>query len=207
MPNWCDNTINISGPNEVIKKLVEFVGRPLTKTYEDKTERIEEPIFSLENIKPSTHDLGEAPLFPSSGPDDWYHNNINSWGTKWDVMGEGVGFHVEDGAVYYGFSSAWSPVSPVIRRLAEIFPEVEIEYKYYETGCDFWGIEIYKNGELKSEDGGSLDHSAWEALGVDCYQCEQYGEDPEEYGEYLYEDCPPYEEWKAKQPKEEVATA
>lgn len=207
MPNWCDNTVKITGPDDVIKRLVEFVGRPLTKTYEGKTETIEEPIFSLENIKPSTHDLGATTLFPSSGPDDWYHNNINSWGTKWDVMGEGVGFHVEEGFVSYGFSSAWSPPSPVIERLAQIFPEVSIEFSYHEGGCDFWGIETYKNGELVSEEGGELSHSAWERLEIDCWNCEQYEEDPEEYGEYLYTDCPAYEEWKAKQPKEEVATA
>jgi hypothetical protein len=26
---------------------------------------------------------------------------------------------------------------------------------------------------------------------MDCYNCEQYEEDPDEYEEYLYDDCPP----------------
>ena len=190
MPNWCDNTISISGNATSIKNLKEFVGRPLV----DGDERVEEPIYSLANIMPSTPDatpmLGE--MSKSAGHEDWYHNNINSWGTKWDVAGNAYMNYVEGGEfVSYSFDSAWSPPTPTTQALSEIFPELSIEHKYYESGCDFWGIETYKAGEMISEEGGELDHSAWERLGMDCYNCEQYAEDPEEYEEYLYDDCPP----------------
>jgi hypothetical protein len=96
-----------------------------------------------------------------------------------------------DEFISFWFDSAWSPPSPTSQALSEIFPELTIEHKYYESGCDFWGIETYKAGELVSEEGGELNHTAWTRLGVECYNCEQYGEDPEEYEEYLYSDCPP----------------
>lgn len=208
MPNWCDNTLTITGPEETIKKLEEFVGRPIT----EGEEKIDEPIFSLANIKPSTHDIDpKYALFPSSGPEDWWNNNVNSWGTKWDVLGEGVYKSRDEGKVGYSFQSAWSPPTPVIERLAEIFPEVKIDFRYMETGCDFWGIEIYENGELVSEEGGSLSHKAFEKMEYDCYQCESYyenGED-EEYFDYLFSDCPPKKERRKQKraKKKETASA
>lgn len=200
MPNWCSNSLEITGPVEAVKNLEAFVGRPLT----EGEQTIQEPIFSLANIKPSTPDIDpKHALFPSKGEDDWWHNNVNSWGTKWDVYGEGVGKSSGDGYVNYSFDSAWSPPTPVIERLAQIFPEVSIKFSYYETGCDFWGIENYANGELVSEVGGEMSHKAYETLGMDCWNCEMYDEDPEENGEYLYDDCPEKEAWDKRQAEAE----
>jgi len=186
MPNWCDNTISISGDPVSIKNLKEFVGRPVVQDGEE----IKEPIYSLANIMPSTPDappmLGE--MSKSAGQDDWYHNNINSWGTKWDVYGnvQMNDYKEGDGFISFWFDSAWSPPTPTTQRLSEIFPDLEIEHKYYESGCDFWGIETYKAGELFSEEGGELNHSAWvNSLGVDCWNCND-NDDPE----YWYSDCP-----------------
>ena len=198
MPNWCDNTVSISGPDDVIKRLDEFVGRPLVS----HDEKVDEPIFSLANIKPSTPDLDpKYSLFPTTGADDWWNNNVNSWGTKWDVFGEGVNRHMEEGHVSYSFQSAWAPPTPVIERLAEIFPEVEIEFKYMETGMDFWGVETYKNGELLGEQSGSISHEAYEIMEYECWACQSYEEEgeSEEYFEYLHEDCPPKVERLAKE--------
>lgn len=188
MPNWCDNTVSITGTEEVIKRLEEFVGRPL----DSHDEKVDEPIFALANIKPSTPDLDpKYAMFPTKGEDDWWSNNVNSWGTKWDVFGEGVYKSRDEGKVSYSFQSAWSPPTPVIERLSEIFPEVRIEFSYYETGMDFWGIEIYENGELVSEESGELSHKALtEKLKMDCWQCEEYGDSPDDWDDYLYSDCP-----------------
>jgi hypothetical protein len=187
MPNWCENTISISGDADSIKKLKEFVGRPLNVDGEE----VKEPLYSLANIMPSTPDaepiLGEASK--STGHDDWYHNNINTWGTKWDVFGNVYMNNYKEGDEFisYSFDSAWSPPSPTTERLSETFPELTIEHKYSEPGCDFWGIEIYKAGEMISEEGGELDHSAWvDSLGTDCWNCTD-NDDPECW----YSDCPP----------------
>jgi hypothetical protein len=187
MPNWCENTISISGNADSIKKLKEFVGRPLNVDGEE----VKEPLYSLANIMPSTPDappiLGEASK--STGHEDWYHNNINTWGTKWDVFGNVYMNNYKEGDEFisYSFDSAWSPPSPTTERLSETFPELTIEHKYSEPGCDFWGIEIYKAGEMISEEGGELNHSAWvDSLGTDCWNCTD-NDDPDCW----YSDCPP----------------
>jgi hypothetical protein len=203
MPNWCDNTISISGNATSIKNLKEFVGRPLILDGEE----VKEPIYSLANIMPSTPDspplLGE--MSKSTGHDDWYHNNINSWGTKWDVCGNVYMSNYKEGdeSIGYSFDSAWSPPTPTTQALSEIFPELTIEHKYYESGCDFWGIEIYKAGEMISEEGGELDHSAWvDKLGQDCWNCNE-NDDPE----YWYSDCPSAIEAEKKKKKKKKVSA
>ena len=187
MPNWCDNTLNISGDQETLKNLKEFVGRPLKR---EGDETIEKPIFSLYNITAPTKDseprIGEA--FKSQGDDDWYHNQINSWGTKWDVAGENIFTSEKEGFLSYSFDSAWSPPDLAIARLAEIFPTLSIEHVYNEPGMCFWGIMTYKNGELFEEDGGELDHACWERMGQVCPCVEE----PEECS--YYTDCPNYKE-------------
>ena len=203
MPNWCDNTISISGNATSIKNLKEFVGRPL----KNGDEKIEQPIYSLANIMPSTPDatpmLGE--MSKSTGHEDWYHNNINSWGTKWDVAGNVYMSDYKEGdeSIGYSFDSAWSPPTPTTQALSEIFPELTIEHKYYETGCDFWGIETYKAGEMISEEGGEMSHSAWvESLGMDCWNCNE-NDDPE----YWYSDCPSAIEAEKKKKKKKKVSA
>jgi len=82
-----------------------------------------------------------------------------------------------------------------------------------ETGMDFWGVEIYENGELVSEEGGSINHKAYEVMEYDgCYACQSYEEEgeSEEYFEYLHDDCPPKVERlakKKKRKKKETASA
>lgn len=190
MPNWCSNTITISGDDKTVKDLKAFVGRPIKRTVGDTVEEMANPIFSLYNITAPTKDAEPLMgLTKSSGDDDWYHNQINTWGTKWDVAGEdSVYFSESEGSISYSFDSAWSPPDGAISRLAEIFPTLCIEHKYNETGMCFWGIVIYQNGELFSEDGGEIDHACWAEMGEEC-PCV---EDPEECS--YYSDCPNYKE-------------
>ena len=187
MPNWCENTINISGDQETLMNLKKFVGRPLKREGDDP---IENPIFSLYNITAPTKDseprIGEA--FKSQGDDDWYHNQINSWGTKWDVAGENVYMSESEGSLSYSFDSAWSPPDLAIAKLAEVFPTLSIEHVYNEGGMCFWGIMTYKDGELLEEDGGELDHACWEKMGQQCPCVEE----PDECS--YYSDCPNYKE-------------
>jgi hypothetical protein len=188
MPNWCSNTIDISGDQETLKNLKEFVGRPIKRTIEGSVEEMANPIFSLYNITAPTSDAKGSGMFPSKGDDDWWSNQVNTWGTKWDVAGEDVYFSESDGSLSYSFSSAWSPPEGAIAKLAEIFPTVSIVHTFDETGMCFWGIMTYMHGELVNEEGGDIDHACWEKMGQECGCVE----DPEESS--YYSDCPNYKE-------------
>jgi len=73
---------------------------------------------------------------------DCYEWCIEYWGTKsvaWDI-------HINNNSIY--FDTAWTPCTPVIQKLAELYPGLEIEHSYFEPGVALAGVDTYKNGEL-----------------------------------------------------------
>jgi len=77
---------------------------------------------------------------------DWYEWSIKKWGTKWEAWDVTV---ANDTVT---FTTAWSPCSPVIEKIAGLFPKVQLVYQYFEPGAILAGKEIYINGKcLKAE--------------------------------------------------------
>lgn len=63
----------------------------------------------------------------------WYEWCYDNWGTKWNAC------DVYWGEYEVSFSTAWSPVTDLVKKLAEKFPSVEMEY--------YWDAEVGKSGE------------------------------------------------------------
>ncbi|MBU2753080.1 hypothetical protein HER14_19645 [Acidithiobacillus thiooxidans] len=85
------------------------------------------------------------------GARSWYDWSIDNWGTKWGAYyGEYETTHSEAGTskLDIHFCTAWSPASPVISALSEMYPDVEIEHHFLDEGGDFACTEIYANGQL-----------------------------------------------------------
>jgi len=76
-----------------------------------------------------------------NGCGDWYEWAIENWGTKW----EACEVEIIDNVIC--FDTAWTPSTPVIERLAELFPKVALLYKYFEPGVSLAGSERYEDGE------------------------------------------------------------
>lgn len=93
----------------------------------------------------------EFPIKLDNGDElDWYWWRVNNWGTKWD------GFDYDniiktDHDLYITGCTAWSPCEPTIKRISEIYPEVNIQLEYDEPGCAFCGRVEYEEGNLISE--------------------------------------------------------
>ena len=114
MPNWCTNTLTITGNKNSISDL--WV-----------TASLKEGL--LEAIKP----IGE-----------WeYGNAVEAWGTKWDVSLEGLEYtdHGDGTASIEGwFDSAWSPPIEAFNTLAGDLNSCYIQLKYFEPGMGFVGV-------------------------------------------------------------------
>lgn len=126
MPNWCDNTLTITGNTETLVELKDVI--------ESNDNGL------LEAIKP----IGE-----------WeYDTAVESWGTKWDVSTEGLEFKDNgDGTstIQGWFSSAWSPPLEAFNSLASDWDSCYIELKYFEPGCDFIGVWDSEGGDAYYE--------------------------------------------------------
>ena len=77
---------------------------------------------------------------PQEQEDNWYHWNLDNWGTKWGCYEQDV-----DGDQLH-FTTAWSRISDeLVDMIGLHFPNFTLEYEE-EQG---WGGQIiYKNGEL-----------------------------------------------------------
>ena len=117
MPNWCDNTLIVTGSNDRVK---QFYDQNIKK-------RDNDTIFDFNS------------LYPCPNEDDWYNWRIANWGTKW----EGDVYHTEitDNKIVVGFNSAWSPPEGWVMYVAQIhYPDLYFHLSYIETGEGFCGV-------------------------------------------------------------------
>jgi hypothetical protein len=167
MPNWCNNTIEIKGSTETIKKLWE----------EATAEGDEGGLLNAMAPMPKALNDTTSPTPPDSeqpvvdGFDNWYDWRVSNWGTKWDVSTDGLEFtdHGDGTAEITGwFDSAWAPPTGAYEKFCDDMDGVYLEAFYEEGGMDFaghWtsegdddyleGISDYAREKIKTGESGS----------------------------------------------------
>lgn len=126
MPNWCNNSITISGSTDTLEPLWEEANK--------------EGSGLLQAMVPMPKDL-EGTTAPSEG-ENWYGWRVNNWGTKWDVDLEGLEFinnHDGTSCITGWFDSAWSPPIGVYEHFSEMMDNCHIDAYYEEGGMDYAG--------------------------------------------------------------------
>ena len=118
MPNWCTNSITIEGPKEKIETL--------WKDAHKEDSGLLNALVPLETTE-----------------ENWYVNQIDNWGTKWEV--DVSDLELYENTITGNFQSAWEPPLEAIKTYLENNPDVSIELYYEEEGLDFAGQ--YINGE------------------------------------------------------------
>ena len=130
MPNWCENNISISGPLDKIKNLYDSI---------------------------CSKGLLTALVPRPEDEDNWYEWNIENWGTKWDIEAYIAPRDENDDTGQLNFDSAWSPPIDAFVEISSQFPELRIECRYFEEGCNFVGVCIIEDGAVVAEDEDSCD--------------------------------------------------
>jgi hypothetical protein len=90
----------------------------------------------------------------NSGGYDWC---VENWGTKWNACRVQIGQRSEwDREVSQDlhFETAWSPPEPVIKRAAEMFPDLTLTLRYFECGCAYNGMLRCEGGEVTFDESG-----------------------------------------------------
>ena len=122
MPNWCNNSITIQGQTETIK------------TFWNNASATGSGLLNA---------MVPQPQFANS----FYEWNVNNWGTKWDVVLEGLEFTDNDdgtASITGWFDSAWSPPIEAYETFCNSMDGVFLEAYYQESGMCFIG---YWNSE------------------------------------------------------------
>jgi len=154
MPNWCSNSITITGSKPVIDKIEKIVRE------EEKADHglLDFMYPCPKELESTTADgsKNEA-LIKKYGHSDWYSWKTDRWCTKWEVN-EFYGVDRHDDTISFGFSSAWAPPLGAFEHFLSENDDCSIKAYYYEGGCDFAGVwedgadECIAPSEYKSDD-------------------------------------------------------
>ena len=124
MPNWCNNTITLTGPKEKITKIYE---------------KAKEENAFLQQLHPMPAELEDTTKGSNGDDFNWYDWRVENWGTKWDVDMDGLELS-EDGTTITGwFDSAWAPPIHAYEYFLTANEDCSISSLYYEGGMDFAG--------------------------------------------------------------------
>ena len=149
MPNWCNNSINISGSTETIKTLWDEANREGSGLLNAMKPMPKE----LDGTTSPTPQEGQAgykgPQPKIDGFDNWYDWRVQNWGTKWDIdPSEGLEFTDNgDGTAQISgwFESAWAPPIQAYDTFLDDMDGCSLTADYHEPGMDFAGF--YDNGD------------------------------------------------------------
>ena len=98
---------------------------------------------------------------------NWYPWRNTYWETKWGAY-SGDAQHEPCKLLAY-FDTAWSPPAPVVKELAELYPEIKIEHKFLDEGYNYGGVIEYEKGAVTSE---------FDATDVTKFAQEEFGHEP-----------------------------
>lgn len=174
MPNWCYNTLEITGKAEALRDLKEMM---VGKSFGDNKEHIfdfnkvlpyPQKFLDIDNI--FREYLKNNPKDYANCPRDGYNNGgyewcWDNWGTKWPAVDVSLDSDVDHEGnlldLFYKFNTAWSPPIPIIKELGKIFPELKFEMEYSDECDEFKGTLIVEGDEVSDiwEDYNGKTHS------------------------------------------------
>lgn len=156
MPNWCDNTLRVTGNAEALKRFVGDI------TNDD------ESIEIMKNLLPFPTELEGKDILDKDGnaiarafTDEGYSWCLRNWGTKWGDCETEITVNDPDYLVIK-FQTAWSPALAGIERISRMFPALMFQTDWVEEGMQSIGAASYQDGQESIYDVPESDFPSWE---------------------------------------------
>ena len=166
MPNWCNNTMDIHGEYEELKR---FSLACQAKKEDDGGKYLSfNQLFPIpaeledtvagwfgDTEKQAEQTAKEKSNIEKYGYKDWYEWALANYGSKWGAKNVEFGDEVTEGAtrITATYESAWGPTDGLIRKISELFPSLVFAVVSTEESDAFVCYSIFRNGELIAEDG------------------------------------------------------
>ena len=132
MPNNCENTLTITGPQEDLA------------AFRQAARKDDKPL-EMENFIPMPDDVRNGDGSPSR---KWA---LDNWGTKWGAY-ECEDVEVTDSILEYFFCTAWSPFNHnAMKTMSARFPSLNFLLEYEEPGIAFKGQTEAEAGCIKDQ--------------------------------------------------------
>ena len=152
MPNWCSNTVTITGDKEQIDKFEAFLKEKEGSDWFDFF--LPTPVELTEVDSPNRDEKSAESLVEKYGASDWYEWNVSNWGTKWNCSAED--WSRDGDSISFWFDSAWSPPTGLYEYITQ--QDFDVEAYYLEEGMAFVGRfsdgydDAYNYSDLESLD-------------------------------------------------------
>ncbi len=145
MPNWCEDTLRITGSATERRRFLLRAGATLDfnkwKPYPEEYRLADEAAHEWEKQNPGFN-WSDRPIDGfNQGGYEWCCEN---WGTKWNV--ESSRFDVQQRSVKCVFDTAWSPPLPVVQAMSQEFPTLKFVLTYSEKSSLGTGRWEFVNG-------------------------------------------------------------
>ena len=184
MPNYCSNTVVVSGDAAEVAKFNEWLGdgKALLNKINPTPQILVETMsgFYGDDEKQKELEQKEQSNLEQFGYKNWYDWNIGNWGTKWDVDAEIDDFSSCEEQVIMSFQSAWSPPTNAMVSLSEMFPNLTIRHSYLEEGVGFVGVTTIQAGcasDVCHEDSSA---DVWKEMAQEEFGWEPWPDDEDE---------------------------
>lgn len=150
MPNWCDNTVNITHDDP--KKIQVLVDAWKENKFFGTIHP--EPDYTKVKVKPTFPSIkgNDDPVNPESAWWDW---RVQNWGTKWEITTDEAYIDIQENEIRASFATAWSPPTGIFDKLVD--QGYGVNALYYEGGCCFCGQYVDGSDETYDISGNWLD--------------------------------------------------
>jgi hypothetical protein len=150
-PNWCQNDLYITGPEEEIEKFLDAIRvrddeatdgerfQLLSALYPTPSELVNE-------YSPFGTEEERQARIEKYGFEDWYDWRISHWGTKWPEASLELDHEPE--YITAIFDTAWAPPLKALEKISKDFPALNFEISFEEWGIGFAGTYEFENGKI-----------------------------------------------------------
>jgi hypothetical protein len=148
MPNYCNNVVEIHGPQHILKTLVDHkLDFQKIHPYPPELDITAGREGADDSPEQKALVAAEESNLAKYGYRNWYDWCVNNWGTKWNAGGDNDAMQVDydedvgdQGTALFQFDTAWAPPLGVLEKLMDTHPELSIECRYHEPGVGFFGV-------------------------------------------------------------------
>jgi hypothetical protein len=144
MPNYCDNTLTVSGEPQVLREFKHAVRAVEVDPYTGRR-----PVLDFDRLVPMPSELLEnrAEVQPGCVP-GWYSWRVENWGTKWNAQAPRLSGTLKSGDLRYRFLTAWTPPYEWLQTVAPTYPSLTFHLRYQEEMGHFEGDARWEGGKL-----------------------------------------------------------
>ena len=152
MPNHCENTLTVTGPQEDLHAFRDFA-KTDEQNHLDVNKFVPMPEAIRNTESPNKDPKLAQQLQKDYGAANSYDWACNNWGTKWGTyesdMKETSAQDPEGSSLCYWFFTAWAPLSKsCMEKISARFPTLNIHLKYSESGMGFEGYYTLEAGRF-----------------------------------------------------------